>query len=164
MCTEGAVSIGEWIRTLAAALSPILVLVGWWLVNLQSNKREGRKELRQLVDRTINTVGEAVDAAIRYHTGSSDKGIGDSKESWKMLLAVDQIKSQLVVLGHNGMDTESCIGPFIRLKQAATGHDFMTKKYVPWASDDGRWLVLIDASKSLSHNLDLLFLSKTKAH
>src|SRR5688572_1242686 len=119
------VSLGEWVRTITAAISPVLVVLGWWWVNRQNNKRERRKEVRQLVDRAIKTVNEAVEAAISYHSGMNDNSVdADPRESWKLLLAVNQIKNQLNLLMHHCLDTEPCIGPFLRLKQATTGHDF----------------------------------------
>jgi hypothetical protein len=149
-------SLGEWIRTGAAAISPPLVVLGWWWVNRQSNERERRKELRQLVDRALETVKEAVEVALRYHGGTDGASV-DQTESWKLLLAVNEIKNQLNLLMQHCLDTEPCIGPFLRLKQATTGHDFMTAGYKPWDSKDKRWLVLIDSATSLKHNLDVLF-------
>lgn len=147
-------TIGEWIRTSAAAVSPVLVVLGWWWVNRQSNQREGRKELRQLVDRAIRTVSDAVDAAMKYHSAAQGVTVADS---WKLLLAINQVKNHMLVLAKNGVDTGACAASFIRLKQAATGHDFMTTSYSPWTKEDRRWMVLIDSSSSLSHQLDMSF-------
>lgn len=149
-------TFGDWVRTIASALSPLLVVIGWWWVNRQHNLRESRKELRQVIDRTQKVIAEAVDTAIRYHSGQTGGQRGPI-EAWKMLLAIEQIKSQLILLAYTGISFERCTDSYIRLKRVATGRDFMTSAYVPWLKDDERWMVLLEAANSLTHKLDIIF-------
>jgi hypothetical protein len=157
MCDITPSDLRTIVQTIAAGISPILVVVGWWWVNNRNNERERRKELRQLVDRTLKTTNDAVASALEYHTGVDEAKPGPTTEAWQLVLAINQIKNQLTLIKRNGIDTDCCIAPFIRLKQTATGDDFMTNRYVPWASDDKRWVALLDAANTLIHTLDLIF-------
>jgi hypothetical protein len=142
---------------MATAASPVLVVVGWWWVNKTHNERERRKELRQLVDRAQETVTATFETALRYHSGSSERPAGDSRDGWRLLLAVNQVRSQLLLLACNGIPATPCVAVFNRLKQAVTGHDFMTNAYKPWSDDDRRWMDLLEATESLTHHLDKTF-------
>lgn len=150
----------ELLRTAAVVISPVLVVIGWWWVNRQQNERESRKETRQLVDRVQGSVRTAFDCATQFHSsprGSSETG---ARGAWQLLLAINQVKSQLILLAQNGMATQSCIGPFNRLKRTATGCDFMTQSYKSWPETDARWMELVEATDSLMHQLDVLFFDK----
>jgi hypothetical protein len=157
-----AVTWGEWIRTVVASLGPVLVVIGWFLVNRQNNQREDRKELRQLVDRAINSINDAVDLTIKFHGNQPEDRDVHRMDSWRLLLAFLQIADQMNLLAEKGMNIEPCSKAYNALKFAATGHDFMTKKWKPWAKDDKRWMELTDAARTLCHGLDLKYVDSKK--
>jgi len=49
------------------ALPPMLVVIGWILVNYQNDKRELRKEARALVDAAKKSIVELAAKAVSYH-------------------------------------------------------------------------------------------------
>lgn len=156
------VSADEWIRTTAAAISPVLVVLGWWWVNRQNNCRESRKESRQLVDRALRAVTDSVNLIISYHSGKENDGVARDMVAWKVVLALKQVSDDISLLSRNGFDTSECGKSYILLKQLATGNDFLTEAGLPWDNKDSRWTVLLDTSSCLRHTLDRLFFDRFK--
>ena len=62
--------LGEVVKVAVPAL---LVVLGWSVVSAGNDKRESRKEKRQLVDKTIKHVDEVVNDAIGFFTSESDE-------------------------------------------------------------------------------------------
>ncbi len=161
MCVSQVVFADEWIRTAAAAISPVLVVLGWWWVNRQNNCRERRKEARQLVDRALRTVSDSFDLFTNYHSGKDDNPDVRRLVGWKALLALKQVAVDIELLTRIGFNTRECGQSYVLLKQVATGGDFMTVTGAPWdIVKDNRWASLLDATSRLRHALDLLFFDR----
>src|ERR1700721_125181 len=104
MCDLTWTVVSDVIRTLAPLAALVTVAAGWFLVNRQNNLRESRKETRQLVDRTLDRLEEAVDVATKYQCGAGDEKLRHI-ESWKVLLALEQIGSNIGNLRRRNIDT-----------------------------------------------------------
>lgn len=52
---------------MASWLSPLLVVLGWIIVNIQNNHRETRKEIRASIDRIYKALEEVEKSAIQFH-------------------------------------------------------------------------------------------------
>ncbi len=161
MCPSTWNVSADLIRTITPLASIGLVVLGWALVNRQNNKRESRKETRQLIDRTLKHLAEAVDIATKYQSNSID-AMNRYVEGWKLLLALGQISGSINTLRKKGIDPTSCAAPYINLKKCITGADFMTSNSKPWPPDDKRWLELLAATNSLTETLDRLFIDSFK--
>lgn len=51
-----------------------IIIIGWWIINRQNNKRETRKEIRALLNDVQSMIGEIEAEAILYHTEEYDLG------------------------------------------------------------------------------------------
>ena len=49
-----------------------IIIIGWWIINRQNNKRETRKEIRVLLNDVQSMIGEIEAEAILYHTEEYD--------------------------------------------------------------------------------------------
>lgn len=157
MCSWDVVGLGEWTRTIAAAISPVLVVVGWRWVNKQNNLREQRKELRQVIDRSLKLVNEIVELGIEYHGAGADARKSPDLDGWKITMMLGQVSGNIKLLRDRGLIMQASNAPYIRLKQILTGQDFMTKDWKPWAADDIRWMDAMHATNNLTHALDKIF-------
>jgi hypothetical protein len=145
------------VRTIAQITGLALLVLGWFLVNRQNNRRESRKEARQLIDRAQSHLAAAVDIAAKYQCGSCKEN-DQHIEGWKLLLALGQIRGSINTLGKKGIDPKSCARPYIVLKRCINGADFMTANWKPWQPDDSRWLELLSATHNLSEAMERLFI------
>lgn len=143
----------EVLRTVSAAAAPVLVVAGWFFVNRQNNERECRKELRQLVDRTIKLLNDTVALGQRYHSGSVP-GAEHAAVQWNLILATKLLSGYIGMLGGNGMEVRDCRLALISLKDVLTGGDFMTVNWEPWGQADQRWRALTESTNTLMQSLD----------
>lgn len=150
-------SVGEWVRTLAAAASPVLVVFGWWWVNRQNNGREQRKELRQLIDRSLKLVTEVVDLGTRYHASTESDTHTPHLGAWKLTLGLSQVAGHIKLLSDRGLKVHATHEPYIQLKRALTGAEFQTSAEKPWTADDPRWMDVMHATNALTNSLDSVF-------
>jgi hypothetical protein len=150
-------TVTDLVRTFTPIAALVAVGIGWVVVNRQNNARESRKETRQLVDRTLKYVADAVDIATRYQ-GASVGSRPAHVDGWKVLLALGQIRSNLTNLNRANVDMKSCIASYISLKQCITGGDFMTANWSPWPPTDRRWLDMLGLATKLSELLDRIFI------
>jgi hypothetical protein len=160
MC-ESTGTVTDLIKTLAPIAALVAVGIGWIVVNKQNNARESRKETRQLVDRTLKYLADALDIATRYQSSTVDEK-PKHVDGWKVLLAIRQISSNLTNLNRANIDVRSCIAAYISLKQCITGGDFMTENWRPWPRTDKRWLDMLSAANKLSEMLDRIFIDTYK--
>ena len=161
MCFFTWSDVKDFAHSVAPAAPLAVVVIGWFLVNRQNNRRESRKETRQLIDRTQAHLSTAVELATKYQSG----GCADSErptQGWKLLLALGQISGDISTLQKKGTDPSSCADHFLVLKKCITGADFMTANWKAWPPEDQRWLELLAATNALSEELERLFIASFK--
>lgn len=156
--TEQVSTLLDVVRTLATVATLPVIMLGWRLVNAQNNTRESRKELRQFIDRILGLVADLLVAGMDYHSGGEVAGVRRRTNAWKLVQALGQIAGNIAALKARGLDSDKCAEPFILLKQALTGSDFMSSSEKAWGDEDPRWQELIFASNRLTQTLDKLFL------
>lgn len=94
-------------------------LAGWWVVNLQANKREARKEERALIDSAKKLAIETSGKARTYMC--TNARCEDVEAEIKLLL--DQLEIELTRLPGYASDGE-LVDAMGRFANAATGADF----------------------------------------
>ena len=97
----------------------VLTMVGWWVVSRQHDKRERRKEVRELIGNVEQRIGEVLDLALEYYAldGSSAKCIGLASKINTKISSVSQLLARLKKAGFDHQSTKQ----FIAFKQALTG-------------------------------------------
>lgn len=161
MCFLSWSDVADVIHTVAPVAPLALVIFGWFLVNRQNNRRESRKETRQLIDRAQGQLSTAVDLATKYQSGTCEDAERHT-QGWKLLLALAQVSSGINTLERKGIDPSSCAERYLALKKCITGADFMTANWKPWSFDDKRWLELLAATNALSEAFEQLFIASFK--
>lgn len=100
-------------------LAPLLVVVGWAVVNQQHNKRESRKEARTLVDSTKKAVVELAKMAVAYQVQANADLAHDIKAG------LEALEIELERTPHFAK-WSPLMERYIAFADAATGGDFET--------------------------------------
>jgi hypothetical protein len=115
--TPGAALSGELLR-----FAPLLLtIVGWWLVNRQSNKRETRKEHRALVDAAKREIVKIADDAASYFMDTM------SPLSPKIKWSLDVLEIELERLPDAGAEHFMLFEALACFAEACTGGEFEQK-------------------------------------
>lgn len=126
----------KWIWELARVVVPaILIITGWKFVSWDQNRRETRKERRQLLDRTIELIDSIGNDAITMYVTTDDAE--SAKISVNMPPRLKRLEALLQVLNLRKSDKTAVVGS--PLREAIT----MTNLYradprVAVAADDVR--------------------------
>lgn len=107
----------DWTKDVLPWAPPALTVLGWYLVNRQSNKREIRKEMRSACDRCKALVREAVVLGIQYWSGTNNV------QAWQVKAMLEELDIELCRFPdrHGRQDL---LGKYADLLDAITGHDF----------------------------------------
>lgn len=106
---------------LARWLPPILVVIGWWVVNAGNTKRENRKEARALLDSAKITILECA------KLGVEDMVAGASHHSYAIKAGLDNIEIEFERMPNWGK-ASPLMSRFIEFSEALTGGDFDAKQ------------------------------------
>lgn len=111
----------DWTRDVLPWAAPALTVLGWYLVNKQSNKREVRKEMRAVCDRSKALVREAVALGMQYWAGTN--GV----LAWQVKAVLEELEVELSRFPdrHGRQDL---LGKHADLLDAITGADFESKE------------------------------------
>lgn len=140
----------ELVRTFAPI---VLIVLGWYIINKQNDKRETRKELRSLVDKTQNDIDEVVTQAIRFHTDKYD-----GLEGMMVQTRLGRITTAATNLGEIfSTDLNSYCVDF---RQSITQYNFDKSEHRPLEQNDPIIRTIIDNGQSLSYELDSSFQKK----
>jgi hypothetical protein len=143
------------VAALAPAVSWVLVIVGWFFVSRDQNRRERRKEVRSEIERLIHEVGQIEIRAYEYLPT-----MADSKESRSLGL---RLKSDLQRLAQSitrlsQVDEIDVKDALTTLRQAVTlGHDFDSKLRQPCDLDSAWALEVQTAANGLIDALESTF-------
>lgn len=103
----------KWIWELARVLIPaIVVIIGWKVVSSDQNKRETRKERRQLLDRTIEEIGSISEDAMEMYT--TEDAAKSTMISSTILSRLKHLEGMLQVLSLKRKDNEMIVGSPLR--------------------------------------------------
>lgn len=107
----------DWTRDVLPWAPPALTVLGWYLVNRQSNRREIRKEMRSACDRCKALVKEAVVLGVQYWSSTNDV------QAWQVKAVLEELDIELCRFPdkHGRQDL---LGKHADLLDAITGADF----------------------------------------
>ncbi|TFY92769.1 hypothetical protein DYL59_02060 [Pseudomonas kairouanensis] len=118
---------------LARVLVPaLLVMLGWFYVSRDNNRRETRKENRQFLDRTIMLLEEIEGDSVSYFlTASQAEAQRLSSKIGPALMRVEKALSHLNLPGEHGSSINA-----IAVSEKVTGHNaWLAAKKVALAPD-----------------------------
>ncbi|MBV8045683.1 MAG: hypothetical protein JO171_00905 [Paludibacterium sp.] len=98
-------------------LPPVLVVLGWIVVNWQNDKRELRKEARSLIDAAKKLVGEIAVKAVNYHVD------GQHGLTFEIKAGLDALEIECERLPYFVKDSP-LMGAHVAFTDAITGGDF----------------------------------------
>lgn len=107
----------DWTKDVLPWAPPALTVLGWYLVNTQSNKREVRKEMRSACDRCKALAKEAVVLGVQYWVGSKDVA------AWQVKVVLDELDIEVCRFPEHQGRAE-LLGKYADLVDAITGYDF----------------------------------------
>lgn len=99
----------------------LLTIIGWWLVNRQSNKRETRKEHRALVDAAKREILRIADDAASYFMDTM------SSLSPKITWSLEVLEIELERMPDAGANHKALFDALADFADACTGGEFEQK-------------------------------------
>lgn len=120
----------QWSQLIDAVLRwmpPAFTLIGWFVVNRQSNNRERRKEDRAAADRCKVLVRDASQAAIQYWSGQG------SVKDWQLVALLEELEVDIGRLPQPHQ--EALLKASVALTNAALGYNFGVDGFKPGTSD-----------------------------
>ena len=99
-----------------------IIIIGWFVINAQHNKRELRKELRSSLDDIRNRVVDLENLAVLYHTDENNHDLSTKIKVLIERIGYDIETNQLLP---SSVSNER----IIHLRQAITMKNFETKSY-----------------------------------
>ncbi len=100
-------------------ISPLVIIIGWFVVDKLSDRREARKEIRARVDGITNLVEQVQEHCYEYYSkAGSDPSIIGVGQSIRCKLKQIGVRIAVVNRGLPGLGLAT---QFIRFRQAASG-------------------------------------------
>lgn len=150
----------SWLSTTAPMVSWLLVVVGWFFVSRDQDKKQRRKEYRDRIDSTIDLIDSIESDAISYFLidGNNDQC---PKLASNIKTNFTKLKSKLDVLNSiwNFDDHQSLR---IDFWLAVTGEDFEVKSRQRLQSYNERLSEISALSNALTASLEVCYYNKQK--
>ena len=124
-----ATGLSEFVTGLTPYLPLALTIVGWVVLSGQQDKRERRKEIRELVRMIESRVDKILELTTEYYglAGSDPKCASLEQIIFQSFNAIRTIRGRLVSAGFRcNVDSE-----YLKFHQAATGGDFQSRSRLP---------------------------------
>jgi hypothetical protein len=139
----------EWLR-----YAPLLLTIaGWYFVNLQSNRRETRKEHRALLDITKKQVSEICANALKYLQDS------DSKLAPEIKWALSSVEIEFCRLPGYGKSSP-LLARYVSFVDACTSGDFEQIERLAESIDSPRSQAIVEARNALLESMESWFSSE----
>ncbi|WP_212745118.1 hypothetical protein [Hydrogenophaga sp. 2FB] len=119
----------EWTKDVLPWAPPALTVLGWYLVNKQSNAREVRKEMRSASDRCKALARESVLLGMQYWAGA------EGVEAWQVKVVLDELDIELCRFPERQGRME-LLEKHADLLDAITGDDFESSTPKARSSED----------------------------
>lgn len=114
-----SITRAESLRLVSSAITWVIIVGGWIVVNRQSNNRELRKELRSEIDSIKEEVEEIVLMALSYHMESPSK-----ESAFKLLGKLKRLNRKIFRLPLSEVEISSISYYSRKLKQGITMQNF----------------------------------------
>jgi len=133
------------------AVSWILIIVGWVIVDSQNNKRETRKEVRASLLDLYKHLDAIEDAAFLYHSTT-----GDASEARKITRDIQQIAPR-IVMARRGRMRVNYAQPLAAFRKAVTYENFDSIGFVSKKPHDQMFESIEACKKNLIATLESAF-------
>jgi len=145
------------IKDWAPAVSWLLVLVGWFRLTNENNKRQLRKEVKERIDEIQELLNAIEDDSYEYY--SLPQGPEAERLALRLKTKVSSVGHHLNVL--SGIDAKySCSGLLIRLRRSVTGGAFESVERVPILLSDPIFQSISSSVVEISRAIDRAYASK----
>lgn len=141
----------EWFKVLAPVGTWLIVVVGWWIVDRQNNRRETRKEKRAKLDRVQKDIVELETAACAYHTGL-DHSESSARE---IVVSIQRISND--VMGLSLLDPTTENDALISMRRSITLRNFDLSTHKPLDPSSTLIREVSDSAQALMTILELGF-------
>ena len=135
----------------------LIVLIGWFVIDKQNNRREQRKEIRAAID----ALGEMLDVleqdAINFHTSGFDERKGS-----ELRLAIQRLSARVGRLSFS--ENVNLNTRIIDLRRAITLRNFESTNHNVQQNDSQIILTIAAAKDSLIDELEFLFKERFLRH
>lgn len=121
---------------LRIAIPAGIVVVGWWIVSSQTDKRERRKEIRAIVEDLRKTILEIREDTVEYYGTENKISVGSLSDKIKLNFLL--VSQYLLLLKNAGM-VLNVSAELIALRKTATGGFFESKDFHK-QTENPKWL------------------------
>jgi hypothetical protein len=108
-------------------LAPAVLVAGWYVVNQQNENRETRKEIKEIVDETIDLVNAIHKQARHYHLAFSR----DIETEESLRYELQELERKLGLLRICGLGEVAAVS----LRRAITQQNFGTQEFITQAEN-----------------------------
>lgn len=141
-------------------IQSVLIMVGWWLVHILTNRRDKRKLIKEntlkLIDEALSNLEELTKLGVDYHTKAREQDV-----EFKIKNKVQTFSKHLYALESfigTSQSTEKCTDSIKKLRQALTGKHFEDEHLGVLTFSDNVLQNIADISSIFRQNLiDLKF-------
>ena len=137
-----------------SAVSWLLVILGWIIINTQHNRRETRKEIRAALNNFYELLNEIEDDAITYHTSS-----GDPVLSRRIKRRLSQLYRRVNLAFQDTIECQ-CASQITAFRRAVTLHNFDTATYTQLKASDPVFEEITATKERLVNVLEQAFMTK----
>jgi hypothetical protein len=121
---------------LRIAIPAAIVVIGWWIVSNQNDKRERRKEIRSIVDELKEIILEIRADTIEYYSERNSEATGSLSDKIKLNFLL--VSQYLLLLRNAGMAI-NVSAELIALRKTATGGYFENAQFRK-QGENPKWL------------------------
>lgn len=108
---------------ISQAITWLLVIIGWYIVDGRQNARETRKELKAELDSLITAIECIVDSATTFHTASQQDKSASSNIKYRLRV----VSNGISLLKARGVNIKSEF--LVKFRQACTLNNFDTNRF-----------------------------------
>lgn len=136
---------------LSQAVTWVLVILGWTLVNRQNNSREERKEIREFISDISKRVAELRDASFKYHTATQKDDTLSADIRFKFIM----LGARFTTLRRYGiLDNTDLVK---QLRRAATLENFDTLHFQSQPANSNIIAEIETATEAITEGLERAF-------
>lgn len=134
-------------------ISPVLVIAGWLIINLQNNHRETRKEVRNNLNTIYNDIEDLLEKSVAFHADHWND-INAKLITAKIDRTISSINTISTVIGINS--SSECKS----LRQSITLNNFDKSSHIRLSGEEEQITEITDAAYVLLDKLENSFIQK----
>ncbi|ASR89173.1 hypothetical protein [Alcaligenes faecalis] len=151
-------------QVVAPTLGPLVLIVGWFFLSRDNDRRESRKELRALVDEYRNKVDKLLEDGVCYFTSIDNTTANNDATIAEISIKqqLDKLEFRLQALQKMDSRYSTLTGKFSELADALTGHPKFESRSsssgIPVSANDPMVLNAWLKASKLCDQMELLFI------